>query len=107
MAALKAGQGGNVAVVGGEELREWQQVVDQGLDCAGPHHRRAGGDVAQQCGADRVGHVNVGEALLQRPPPWAAPGWQVMDTELVQQLAQAGQAGPVRAGRGPRHGRCL
>ena len=90
MAALEAGQVGNVAVVGGEELREWQQVVDQGLDRAGAHHGGAGGDVTQKRGPDRVGHVDVGKALLQRSPPRASPGWLVMDTELEQQLAQAG-----------------
>ncbi len=104
MAALEAGQVGNVAVVGGEELRERQQVVDQGLDRARPQHGGAGVDVPQQGGPDRLGHGDVGEALLQRSPPGAASGWLVEDGELEQYLAQAGQARPVRAGRGTGHG---
>ena len=101
MAALQAPQAGDLAVMGGEELRERKQVVDQRLHRAGPQHAGADLDIAQQHRPDRFGHLHLGESFLQGPRPGTSPRRCLVDAGLEQQLTQAGQPGPVGAQRGP------
>jgi len=106
--AFQTAQCGDFWVVGREELRERQEVVDQGLDRARAQHTRTGLHVTQQDDADGLGHRHLREALLQRPRPRTTPRWLVMDSEFEQELTQARQPGPVGPQRGPGqvHGLC-
>jgi hypothetical protein len=104
VAALELAKGTHLGVPLAEELTEDGQALHQAGDRGRAQHGAADLDVAHHHPAD-LGRGDHGQPFGDRGAPSAPLGWDVQDPTLIENAAQAMQAGVVGLAGGGRAGR--